>query len=141
MKPLNCHCQCGEFYWNFLSDILKKNQKSPMAFPITFRYPFDWKNPIGYCIAAMIQFSIASYVLPYLSCIVCYGFGNFMYSQSLAYDMRCALHSIGTEIKKSKRIIIDCIYVHSTGRELSGFETQIRKQFINNLFFLLHFSG
>lgn len=43
------------------------------------RFPFEWKNPLGYLIAIGIQYAITAYGVLIGACIISLGIGSFLY--------------------------------------------------------------
>ena len=68
----------------------------------TFRFPFDWKNPIGYLIAVGLQLIMVFIALHYVACFLTLAIGSVMFSLSIAEDIKDSLIFID-ESAKSKQ--------------------------------------
>lgn len=66
---------------------------------LLFRFPFDWKNPLGYFIAVYLQFIIVSMPLQYMGCFLTFALTAFLYSLSLAKNMTNNLRSVDKNAK------------------------------------------
>lgn len=58
------------------------------------RFPFDWKNPYGYALAVTLQIKIASIPVRFIACFLSLASGCFLFSLSLARDLKGGVHSI-----------------------------------------------
>lgn len=89
------------------------------------RIPFEWKNPIGYLIAVLLQFGIWFFLDLYLACFLTLAFGYFLFTLSIAKDMIDALQSINEHLKKKKpkkrilKQLNNFISMHGDVKELS----------------------
>ena len=64
------------------------------------RFPFDWKNPVGYLIAVVLEYIIVSLALRYMGCFLGYGFGGYFFVMAIAKDLKSFVKSIGKSAKK-----------------------------------------
>lgn len=80
-----------------------RNQSNNLLFCIgqlTERYPFDWKNPIGYAIAVIIQCLVTFYLLHYLTCFLSIPLGAYLIANSVNEFMEIDLKSINKMAKR-----------------------------------------
>lgn len=94
------------------------------------RFPFDWRNPIGYFIAVILQFELASSILEYEACSVCLSFACVLFIFSFAKDVKNHSRVIDENIKteKSRRKVIEQLsdFIQFTNlKELVGFEKNL----------------
>lgn len=93
---------------------------------LNFRFPFDWKNPLGYFLAFTLQFLICTYLFILIACGFCIGIGVFMVLEPLIEDIKISLNSISDCVEsKRKRSHIskqfsDAIHFYSVVKQLSG---------------------
>lgn len=73
-----------------------------MSKPICFRFPFNWKNPMGYIIAVAFQISMASEALRYMAFALTLPIGGFLWSLSLAEDIKNDANTLN-ECVRTKR--------------------------------------
>lgn len=66
------------------------------------RYPFDWRNPVGFVFATVLQTITMLYVNLLISTGLSAGVGVYMWAMSMAKDIKNNLNLIN-EIAKSKR--------------------------------------
>lgn len=59
------------------------------------RFPFDWKNPLGYLIAITIEYIMFIFVFLYGGGEVCFGIGSFLFSVAASTDIKADLKEIG----------------------------------------------
>lgn len=71
--------------------LLTQNKKS---------YPFDWKNPYGYSIAVILQFTVALLLLHYLACFISIAFVSYFIATTLNGFMKDDLQSINKMAKR-----------------------------------------
>lgn len=71
------------------------------------RFPFDWKNPVGYLVAIILQYQFVSYPCRYIGCFASLGFASFWFAVSAAKNIKSNLREINQSIKaKQHRSII-----------------------------------
>lgn len=71
-----------------------------MMFPN--RFPFDWKNPIEYSITVLLQLKIAAIPLRFIGCFVSFEAACFLFSVSLAKDLKDDIHAINENARKKR---------------------------------------
>ena len=82
---------------------------------ISFRLPFDWKDPIGYSLAVLIEFRITSIPIRLIECFFALGLTAFLFSKSLANDINDRLRSMIENVQNGMS------------------RNKIRKKFIENI--------
>lgn len=68
----------------------------------TQRFPFDWKNPIGYSVAVAQQLHIVLLSLQYINTFFCLEFGGLLFTFSLVKDIKGDLHRFNRVAKNKK---------------------------------------
>lgn len=100
------------------------------------RYPFDWKTPIGYTLAATLQYTAVSVILFATSSTVVIQMGVISMLISMTKDIKHDLHAINkkSKIKDHQPDILhhftELIQYHSDAKLLSEYD----KLFIFNFF-------
>lgn len=89
------------------------------------RLPFDWKNPIGYSFAVIIQYLLTARVLTFGAGAMALGYGTFLVLLSLAKDTEGDLNLINKspKAKRDQTLILErlseFIQNHSHAKQLS----------------------
>lgn len=91
-----------------------------------FRYPIDWKNPIGYLIIAATQFIMNTYNFFFMATLMSFGIGGYLFLIAVNKDMQLNLISIGKRCKadagghsRTFKHLIDFVETHSDSKEFS----------------------
>lgn len=80
--------------------MLKLNLKlKSLTSAVKSRFPFDWKNPLGYLFAVTIQCIIATYGLKFLAFSVSFEMGAYFFSNALTKDIIGLLKTINKSAK------------------------------------------
>lgn len=93
---------------------------------ITMRFPYDWKNPIGYSVAVSTQYLLAFYPSQFIGCFMNLAFGSFMFAKIFVIILKNELHAINKMAihKKSRKNmrekISKIIRGHAHSKQLSG---------------------
>lgn len=58
------------------------------------RFPFDWKNPIGYLIAIAIEYVMAWYLLVIGAVLIPLAIGSYLYLMALSKCVKGALFAV-----------------------------------------------
>lgn len=99
--------------------------------------PFDWKNPIGYSIATVLQTIIISYPFRFLVGLVLLAFGAFLFAITLIKDAVDDIKDFNNNLKALKsepdvfKMLSESVHVHSVGKELS--EVLFNRRILNAL--------
>lgn len=96
-----------------------------LLFPLFFllRYPFNWKNPIGYIAVTILQYIIAAYQFLFMGNVLAFGFGTFLLTRESIKCSTGILYKINdyAKIKKKRSKIyadfIRFIQSHSTNEQ------------------------
>lgn len=109
------------FFWQ-LNDIFEKlipNQ----------RFPFDWKNPIGYLVAVSFQYLTIRNLYMFAANLISLGIGLHLFTLSVTSDIKIQLNSI-SQIAKPKRnrkqiikYLLDFVRNNSFEKQLSERKT------------------
>lgn len=89
------------------------------------RYPFDWRNPLGYLYAVAFQYIACVYVFTFLSCAIFFGIGAFLLAVSIIKVVRNDLKLFNENaLADENRLLIlkrliDFIENHSAVKKLS----------------------
>lgn len=85
-----------------LSAVKWINKFSPFFLLCLFhRFPFNYRNPIGYLFAFALQYIALMNLFFYVCCMACIGIGFFMFIISIAKDIKNNLKSINEQLTKS----------------------------------------
>lgn len=76
---------------------------APSPGMVSQRFPFDWKNPIGYYIAVSLQYFGAKMALSYVGCFLSFGVASFAFSIAVCRDLKYELNLIDGNVKIGKR--------------------------------------
>lgn len=137
-----CHCQCGEFIWEnsfllMIELILNKiiicvifirliDNLLNIVSNLFFNIPFDWKNPIGYLIAVILQLIVTLYSMCYMGSFLSLAFGTFLFTISIAKDLKSILISINKRVNKKPKnsqllkLLIKFHQLHTDLKQLSN---------------------
>lgn len=96
-------------------------------FCICNRFPFDTKNPIGYCVAIVLQYALIAYNFFLLASMVSLGVGAYLFTISMAEYIKDILNAINerTQQDDENKItdigqqLADFIEIYSILKELS----------------------
>lgn len=89
--------------------------------------PFDWKNPLGYAIAAFVQYIMTVYVFLIATSLLCAGFECLLIAITLVDDLKEYLIEINEngKLKKNQskplKQFADFVQFHSLVIQLSGY--------------------
>lgn len=86
---LNYHVQCGE-----LIQTKKNYPKTTLVNRTEFfsrRFPFDWRNPVGFMIAMTTQYVMFLYGIKVPACVLALSIGSYLYSIALSKDVKGSL--------------------------------------------------
>lgn len=90
-----------------------------------FRIPFDWKNPIGFLMTAIILYAICQYTLLYAAHMTSYGISLNFYIVSLTGDIKSHLNEMnngmrnGADFSEISDRITEYIQLHTDAKQLS----------------------
>lgn len=92
-----------------------------------YRFPFNWKNPMGYLIAyTLLLISVLNFIY-FVTCCVTLGIGIFVFITSVATDLKNELIAFADRIKIEPNPMImikslhDFIQFHSNGKRYEKF--------------------
>lgn len=98
----------------------------PFAVLILFgRFPFDWKNPIGFLVAVILQTIMISYPLRYMSCYTRLALGSYLFAITFVRDTIDEANDFSDSLRKSRsklnayKKISEIIQVHAEGKRSS----------------------
>lgn len=121
----------GSIVVNFLIwlvEMFAKLSKYPAFFLLLKRFPFDFKNPIGYLIVVMVEYAILGYEYFIISCTLALGIGLYSLVISIAKEIQSILQSISekTQAKANPstqsqltNLFIEYINAHADIKQLS----------------------
>lgn len=95
-----------------------------------FRYPIDWKNPIGYLIIAATQFIMNTYNFFFMATLMSFGIGGYLFLITVNKDMQLNLISIG----KICKAILGLLSTSSTLLK----HIQIQKSLVTNYYEMIN---
>lgn len=114
------------------------------------RFPFDWKNPRGFLMAAIITYAIAQIAITYAAYLIAYGVGMNLYIVAFTEDIKRHLRAMNEGIKAGanrtdiNRQIAEYIQIHSDSKQLMAnlFTNFIQSiSYLNNIAFHLQHNG
>lgn len=127
MRHFSCH-----FYFGKPNKWLENDGKwnDLLAFELcenvcVFRLPFDVNHPIGYTIAALVEWTMVTYTLFVMMTIISIGVSSYLFVMSLTEDLKSILQSIGgnSQFKDNRPKLyaqsIEFIVIHSDAIKLS----------------------
>lgn len=97
------------------------------------RFPFDWKNPIGFLVATVFEYMTMTCEYTFVSCSFTFGFGNFFFIVSATQDLKNNLKSINelavvqNNRRQTLKRISEFIRFHSSLKRLSYYFCQMNK--------------
>lgn len=92
------------------------------------RFPFDWRNPIGYLIVVTFEYIIYFYVCLIIACILGLEIGAYLFGISATKDIQRILHIIkinyeaqkyGIQASDLMKLFAEFINVHGSVKQLS----------------------
>lgn len=89
------------------------------------RFPFDWRHPIGYFVAVILQFIPIAYHYTFVACEATFEGGLFAFTLSFTEDIRNDVKSLNENAKsqtnrfQTLKQISDFVQYHSTFKRLS----------------------
>lgn len=105
MQPSNFHFWCGQLTGNchtLYRPSLGWNRFWEDVFFLA-RFPFDWKNPLGFAIAIGVQHKTFTYLVYIGACVLALGFGCYSYLMAMAECIKQNLCAIRRNIRKSRQ--------------------------------------
>lgn len=93
------------------------------------RFPFDWKNPVGFLIAISIQYTMFKYGSRICTCFFALSIGSQLYAIALSKAIKGSLLSINqnNQAKSDEPILLEqineFIELHSNAQQLSKNES------------------
>lgn len=106
---------------------------------ITLRFPFDWKNPLGYLVAFILICIINLNIVIFMMCNLCLGIEVYALITSFTKDIKYELSAFSrmarSELNLSKRLF-GIVHFHSTVKRFdkSNFDYIPRTQFSFDFF-------
>lgn len=103
------------------------------------RYPFDWKNPVGFVLATILQVISMFYVNIIISAGLSTGVGVYLWALSMATDIKNNLKSINEAAKRKRKrrklskLLNVTIGYHSTSKRFV--DENCQRSFSNGLIF------
>lgn len=89
------------------------------------RFPFDWKNPIGFTFAITITHIFSVFVMTFIAQIMSIGIGSNLCLVSLTKDIKRVLHrtnqsgKVSSNHHEAMKNIAEYVQFHSKAKELS----------------------
>lgn len=87
------------------------NDSGPDSFHLPFPvwFPFEWRHPIGYLLAFIIEFIVIYYAIMFCSVFVCFPFGTCHFMATFAIDIKMELNTLnelneGDEVKLLEKL-------------------------------------
>lgn len=89
------------------------------------RFPFDWKNPWGFLLTAIITYTLAQFALTYAAHLIAHGIGMNLFIVALIEDVKLSLFELNDGIKSGSmnrlqihQKISDYIQFHCDAKQL-----------------------
>lgn len=108
------------FFLNKFHDLIGKFISATMD-----RFPFDWKNPVGYLIAVTFQYFKELYLLRIAACALVLAIGCYLISIAMSKSLKVSLfginHTAGdkSERKRLMERLIEFLEFYSRAKQLS----------------------
>lgn len=89
------------------------------------RFPFVWRNPFGFLIAIVIQYTMISYASMIGACVIAFALGFYLYTIAMTKCIKGSLFSINrnAQLKIKRKCIfkqlVEFIEFHSKVKQLS----------------------
>lgn len=118
---LNCHFHFGKL----LKFMKQRNIHLKWVLFSSIRFPFEWRNPIGYTVAVSLQCIVITYTFFTMMTMLVIGIASYSFGISLTEDLKYILHSIEEKSKLRKnrpylyRQFIEFIILQSDTMQLS----------------------
>lgn len=133
--PLNCYCPFGGWL-----HVLQKSLLDPFDYELkliklpfvvcnckcSYRFPFDWKNPIGFLFTAIITYTLGQFAFTFLAQVWSIGIGMCLFLISLTKDIKSILNRINESGRSSSpqrsritKHITEYVRFHSNAKEFS----------------------
>lgn len=104
------------------------------------RFPFDWRNPIGYLVTTVYHYIALQRILGFFGLAVALLIGGFLYGIAIVYDMKTVLKStndngIAGEPNKLQTLkkLNEFIGLHAMMKELSDISNSYFFKFLSEL--------
>lgn len=127
MKHLSCHFFVGKNISDFKKfDSCKNFYTRIYEFKFHLRYPFDWKNPLGYLVVVTHQYVVAGYCSKFLFCaassaIGCCAFLISIIRKQVKNDLKLINANAASDRNHSLtlKLVADFVGIHSFLKKLS----------------------
>lgn len=122
---LSCLFQNGQIDLNFLN-LMIVLIKTTLDLWLFQRLPFDWKNPLGYLIAACLQYVMTKCFFIYVASLSSFGIGFYLFSMAMSEDMKLNLNSIKRDSKTRRhqseaiKQLAKFVQIHTLSKQLSN---------------------
>lgn len=145
MTLSNLQLQCGES-WNLLPYFLCKsdwvNCKMWLVVDLEWncRLPFHWRNPIGYVIVVIVEYTMSVYFFALVASLTSLALGSCFFALTFAKDIIGDLNSISKSVKNHKNHteifeqFTGFIRIHSLSKQLSDNDSLTLNQLFPILF-------
>lgn len=91
-----------------------------MQIDILFRLPFDWKNPLGYLVAVILQYIMALYCLMLAFCCVFHGIGCCLFFYTIvSKSVKDNLKQINENAAADQSLVADFVEIYSHLKKLN----------------------
>lgn len=135
-KNLYMYRRCIEYRYSIHPYKWKGNAivKRKMLIFCFQRLPFNWKNPVGYAVAALIEYIMTVYLFLIATSILCAAFEGLLTTNAIINDLKGYLLEIngsGTSKKthsKATEEFYDFIQIHSLLIQLSELSLFLHKK-------------
>lgn len=104
------------------------------------RFPFDYKNLVGYLIVVAIEFRITIVMLRFVACLTCTTLGAYITGVSLSKDVNGDLFVIDESVKINQPSVItlkqlsEFVRAHSNGKRLLETYSAVYENILTILF-------
>lgn len=103
---LSCHSLIGQCYYTaihrfifFCSSFSNLDSIFNEEFCLHFRYPFEWKNPVGYLVAYIIQYIGIGVMSFFVACCASAGVGFAVFVMLFTKDIKVNLKTVNKKAK------------------------------------------
>lgn len=72
---------------------------------ISERLPFDWKNPMGYGIALVIQFIAVIFIFNVVGGVTSFGIGYYLFANATIKEFKSSIHLLEDSAKENGELL------------------------------------
>lgn len=123
-KNSDSNWKMKKFRWKILILVQSNDYWSILILYATWRFPFNWKNPIGYFVAASFEYIALLNLFMFVACVISFGISNFVFSMTMSIDVNNILNLLNDSAKtkdnrsQTMRHLADFVKCYSEQKQL-----------------------